>query len=504
MLIIYPPVAKPSEPPAGAALLAGTLQAHQHQCAVVDLNIEGLLYLLTKAQNGTDNWSKRAFKNRNKNLADMRSKTLYTSLPRYQKTVLELNRLIEKYGNKETTASLANYHDSTLSPLKSGDLHYSAEFPEENLFFSFFQQTIPALIEDHDPKFIGISINYLSQALTGFALLGCIKKIAPHIKIIIGGGLITSWMRSPFWKNPFKNLADFSIDGCGEKPLLDLLETPMTKPAIPCYDQFQLGKYLAPGFILPYSCSSGCFWNKCSFCPERAEGNFFTGKAAKQVHDDIIQLKKQTHPVLLHFLDNALPPAVLKTFNTELPGMPWYGFVRVTNHFLDEDYCRDLKKSGCVMLKLGIESGDQRVLDRMEKGIDLHSVSRALKNLHRAGIATYVYLLFGTPEENYAAAKKTLDFTAKHHQCISFLNLAIFNMPINTGIKSFLPTAQFNEGDLSLYTDFSHPHGWNRKKVRTFLDREFKRNHSIKKIIQRDPAIFTSNHAPFFQNVSNE
>ena len=57
------------------------------------------------------------------------------------------------------------------------------------------------------------------------------------------------------------------------------------------------------------------------------------------------------------------------------------------------------------MLKLGIESGDQKVLERMEKGIDLDVASRALKALREAGIATYVYLLFGTPGESRQEAR---------------------------------------------------------------------------------------------------
>ena len=40
------------------------------------------------------------------------------------------------------------------------------------------------------------------------------------------------------------------------------------------------------------------------------------------------------------------------------------------------------------MLKLGLESGDQGVLDQMEKGFDLGEASLSLKSLKRAGIAT--------------------------------------------------------------------------------------------------------------------
>ena len=95
----------------------------------------------------------------------------------------------------------------------------------------------------------------------------------------------------------------------------------------------------------------------------------------------------------------------------------------------DDDFCLALKKSGCVMLKLGIESGDQEVLDQLNKGIDLPTASAVLKSLKRAGIATYVYLLFGTPPESKENAIKTLDFAIEHRDCIDFLNLAIFNLP---------------------------------------------------------------------------
>ena len=150
------------------------------------------------------------------------------------------------------------------------------------------------------------------------------------------------------------------------------------------------------------------------------------------------------------------------------------------------------------MLQLGIESGDQKVLDSEHKGIDLEVVSLALKSLKKAGIATYVYLLFGTPSESQEEARKTLAFTVQHAREISFLNLAIFNLPIYGQEAQELETRMHYDGDLSLYADFHHPRGWHRTRVRQFLDKEFKRHPAIAAIIRRDPPIFTSNHAPFF------
>ena len=112
------------------------------------------------------------------------------------------------------------------------------------------------------------------------------------------------------------------------------------------------------------------------------------------------------------------------------PGVPWYGFARADRQLADPEFCRRLQQSGCLMLKLGLESGDQGVLDAMDKGIELALVSRVLDALKQAGIATYVYLLFGTPAESIDEARKTLAFIAHHHEAVTFLNLAIFNMPI--------------------------------------------------------------------------
>jgi radical SAM superfamily enzyme YgiQ (UPF0313 family) len=150
------------------------------------------------------------------------------------------------------------------------------------------------------------------------------------------------------------------------------------------------------------------------------------------------------------------------------------------------------------MLKLGLESGNQKVLDSMQKGIDLQTASNALKALKKAGISTYVYLLFGTPPESYKEAVSTLEFISRHADAIGFLNLAIFNMPACGPGTTGLRTSSFYEGDLSLYSDFEHPLGWDRKSVRRFLDEEFKKDRDVSLILKRTPPIFTSNHAAFF------
>lgn len=498
MLLIYPPAAKPCEPPAGIASLAGALRAAGSPCTLFDANLEGLLHLITTAEPAEDRWSRRAQRNMANNLDSLRSPALYASPARYRRAVADINRLLGLAGRRRNLdIGLANYQDR-LSPLKSCDLLRAADRPHENIFFPWFSVRLAAILEVTRPSFVGFSLNYLSQALTTFAMMGWLKERHPGLPIVLGGGLVTSWMSNPAWKNPFAGLADHLIAGRGETPLLKLLQREDPGHGYPDYSGLPQDAYLAPGFILPYSASYGCSWRRCSFCPENAEDTPYVPVSVDKALEDIRRLTRATEPSLVHFLDNAMSPALMQALIRERFDVPWYSFARVGGVLTDPGFCRDLRRSGCRMLKLGIESGDQSVLNAMDKGIDLETMAGALTALKTAGIATYVYLLFGTPSESLAQARKTMDFVARHHEAITFLNLAIFNMPVCSREAAGLETGGFYEGDLSLYTDFRHPMGWDRKEVRRFLDREFRRHPRIAPILRNDPPLFTSNHAPFF------
>jgi hypothetical protein len=500
MILVNPPVVKPCEAPAGIAKLAGALKRHDVPCTVLDANLEGLQSLLKKTPSRNDTWTKVASRRLPGNLELLTSPEGYDNFDRYKRAVMGVNRMLETEArSKEIRLSLANYTDPKRSPLRSADLIKAWKNPEENLFHPYFSKRLLGLLETHEPKVVGLSLNYLSQALCAFAMAGFLKQQSTSLKVILGGGLVTSWMSPPGWKNPFEGLVDLMVSGPGEKALLSFAGVSgKSEPGVPDYGDFPCENYFAPGFILPYSASSGCYWGKCSFCPENAEGNAFRPLPVHEVVRDLRVLSEKRKPVLIHFLDNALSPALLEILSEQPPGAPWYGFARITRELKDPDFCDALKRSGCRMLKLGLESGDQEVLDSLCKGIDLSVASAALKALKRAGIAVYVYLLFGTPEENLQAAERTLEFTVKHSDAIDFLNLAIFNLPVHSKQSEQVPAKDFYEGDLSLYKDFVHPRGWHRSAVRQFLDQKFKRHPAVAAILRKDPPFFTSNHAPFF------
>jgi len=470
---------------------------------LLDANREGLLHLLRSplpTENARDTWTRRALRNLQPNLRSIRDPVLYHHPDRYKRAVRDIGRVLARVSPPDKVVSLANYEDQGLSPLKSRDLLTAAEHPELNAFYPYFCSRLEGLFTSQKPMMVGISLNYLSQALTCFSMIGFIRRQFPGVKVILGGGLVTSWVKNPGWKDPFSGLVDHIVAGPGEYPLLSLLglHASERKPPRPDYSSLSQEDYLSPGFILPYSASTGCYWSRCAFCPEKAEGNPYLSVPVQQVVEDLRALGQATGPSLIHILDNAISPKLLGSLSENPVGVPWYGFARVSPRLADPDFCVALKRSGCVMLKLGIESGDQHVLDALQKGISLETASAVLKNLRRVGIGTYVYFIFGTPAESERSAEMTLEFTVQHSGCIDFLNLAIFNMPICEVHSPDVETRRFSEGDLSLYTDFVHPHGWDRRRVRLFLKNKFRRHPAVAGILNNEPPAFTSNHAPFF------
>jgi hypothetical protein len=499
LILIHPPVTKPGQPPTGIPRLKYVLKKHGISSTSIDANLEGLLYLLDQ----TTDLPKRASAAPAENLEYLRNGTAFTSINRYTKSIREINRILSSAEKAHGWhISLSDIKHPLFSPVRSQDLINQSIHPEINPFYIYYRDQLIPKIAESNPEVIGLSIVYLSQALCAFALAGMLRQSFPDKKIILGGGLISSWMSNPNWDNPFEELGVDCVRGPGENVLLNLFNKTM-KPdlsGVSDFSDFPVDQYLSPGFVLPYSTSSGCYWKKCQFCPETHEDQPFRSIPAEQVGKDLLASIHRTNPALIHLIDNAIPPAALRYFADHPFGVPWYGHVRFEKDLEDPDFCCALHTSGCRMLQLGFESGSQHVLDQMNKGLILENATKILKNLTRAGIGTYVYFLFGTPYETLKEARETIETILKHRDFIQWISPAIFNLSRFSPEAEMLKTRMFYKGDLSLYLDFEHPKGWHRKEVRDFFGKEFKTHPEIKKILRRTPPVFTSNHAPFFEN----
>lgn len=77
---------------------------------------------------------------------------------------------------------------------------------------------------------------------------------------------------------------------------------------------------------------------------------------------------------------------------------------------LSEETMKLLRKSGCYRLWIGAESGSQRILDAMSRGVTVAEVMQAREWCRRYQIEFGTYLMFGYPGEEMADVQATVDF----------------------------------------------------------------------------------------------
>lgn len=525
LLLIQPPALKPAEPPLALAILLSHLRQQGISCDAIDANLDAYLYLLEEAPRtpqaaaGTDTNLQRALKHRNHSLQLLRSPAGGHNFARYNTAVRYLNRLLALWNTTSEKLTLGDYQNADLSPFVPADLEALTGGAAQTLFHPYFCHELLPRIHAMQPQVIGISINYLHQALPAFELAGILRREFPHIRLVAGGGLITSWKETLQQNNLHFSAFDQLIFGPAEGALQKLMTKqhksvdqgtdPEVISFVPDFSFACSSDYLSPEPILPLTASRGCYWRKCLFCPEAATPvHPYCSFPPDDLPREMRRLADEHEIRYIQLTDNAIPVNMLKVLADnpqELQGLNWFGFVRFEKALEDPDFVMKLAQSGCRMLQLGLESGSQAVLDRLQKGIRLDAVERILDNLAAAGIATFVYIMLGTPGETEKDAEQTLTFLEKHADNIGFLNLSIMNMPRSSGLLANPKQYGISDTDsidtetpLALYQRFNSTSSWNRATARRFLKQKLLGSAKIRKIVNRTPPLFTSNHAVFF------
>jgi radical SAM superfamily enzyme YgiQ (UPF0313 family) len=90
---------------------------------------------------------------------------------------------------------------------------------------------------------------------------------------------------------------------------------------------------------------------------------------------------------------------------------PWYVSSRVNT--VDEKLLRAFKEAGCWAILFGAESGVQKNLNTLRKGITLEQTRRAVRAAKKAGLKVCLPFIFGIPGETYDEALKTIEFACE-------------------------------------------------------------------------------------------
>ena len=107
--------------------------------------------------------------------------------------------------------------------------------------------------------------------------------------------------------------------------------------------------------------------------------------------------------------------------------LKWSSLSRVNT--VDSNLLNRMKKSGCIEIKYGIESGSQRILDIMNKQITIDQIMDAINITYDAGISVKAFILHGFPGENIESTKETIELLEKIKSKVNRISLFNF-MPL--------------------------------------------------------------------------
>lgn len=91
--------------------------------------------------------------------------------------------------------------------------------------------------------------------------------------------------------------------------------------------------------------------------------------------------------------------------------LTWIASTRVGA--IDDEMAKMLKKSGCHMLRFGVESGVQEILNTVKKGIKVEQTIKDFELTHKYKIDTHAHCMIGMPGETEDTIKQSLDFVKK-------------------------------------------------------------------------------------------
>ena len=487
-LVLTPPVSTPSEPSAGAFLLAAGLAARDLDVGLLDLSLaffdralaagdlpaigvdRALSYLL-----GAHGYAPE----RHRSAAGTIHKQLggfSRPYPGWRLTLMDV-----------------------VTPVRVHDLDaLQVCLNDASPFAELWRDELLPVLERERPRQVVISIVYLSQLAASIDLVGFLERHG--VNAIVGGPLIESLNRTggglEALSKIFRRIEmgdGRSLIGRGsDERMLDRMGWPRL---------MYKGPYLSARPILPLSLSVGCYWDRCLFCPDRDAT--YTGISPRAIDALLAQMPdtlRAQRPVV-HLLDSAIPPALLRRF---LPiardhGVDFFGFARPTEHLRRRHLLRDAAESGCLMLQLGVEGGSGPLLDRFEKGIDPAESVAVLREAADVGIRTYVYLLFGLPGETEADRHATLKLIERNLDAVDFLNLSLFNLPshcdlITRATEFDIELGSFPDDALRFYRPFTCHGREPRADARRFLTTDFERHPRIREILLRTPRWFRPAH----------
>ena len=315
-------------------------------------------------------------------------------------------------------------------------------------------ENIKEKIQRKKPDIVGIANPFTSQVEHAIKVADIVKEIDSHILTVVGGphGTVV-----PLEFLEEAKSVDIVAIGEGEYTMLDIVRffegtkkiadvlgiahrienkvvlnyprpfnTKLDDLPYPAYHLVDMEKYLNPKMIeyrsfqkraLSMVTSRGCPFN-CSFCSVHLHmGKTFRAHSVDYVVDHIEYLVNKYHVKTIYFEDDNLTfdiqrfEAICDKIIKRDIKFQWETPNGVRADYLTLELLKKMKKIGCQSVFVGVESGDQYVLDNIiGKSLRLKNVVKFAKTCKKIGLRTGAFYIIGFPGETKENMKNTVDF----------------------------------------------------------------------------------------------
>ena len=330
----------------------------------------------------------------------------------------------------------------------AASLRNSGHSPEilDYLIEDFNQDSLFKNVQKFDLIGITSVSPHINNALN---LAHLIKENFPNKIIVLGGAHASLLPQETIQNNPF---IDFLIRGEGEKRIIQLIEYIQGKRKLkeldgitfkkdnkiiniqpkefiqnldnlpmPAYDLIPFKKYssyLQSQFqpTITMLTSRGCPFN-CIYCSKPVFGSSTRTRSPESILKEIIFLKENYNIKEIIFYDDTFTlekERIIKLCELIIENnikINWKCETRVNS--VDQKLLNLMKKAGCYMICYGIESGNQKILNILKKGITLEQIEKAIDITKKAKIKILGYFMIGIPEETKENIKETIAFAKK-------------------------------------------------------------------------------------------
>lgn len=390
ILMILMPEWAPEFPPYNTALLTAVAKRAGYETTALDLNIKAYRYLRHHVQTGImdfDPWD----------------------------------------GTREWKWLASNYYT---------DIHPFVE--------PLFNEHLNKICEN-PPDVIGFSQYYCNEEPIKY-MCKEIRKRLPHVKILIGGSNTHNQIGRLTEEAQKTKIYDYICNGEGEQIFLDILDEiencvtydevqirrqpeeqriNISNLPLPDYSHFDFNEYRFPNGVCS-QLSRGCT-AKCTFCEETHFWRYRQRQSIDAV-SEVEHLYYNYGTDVYWFIDSLVNGnvnelrAFVKAVAAKGLNINWTGYARCDGR-MDLEYFKDLAAGGCRMLNYGIESGSQKVLNDMSKGVTIKEMEQNLRDGATTNIGAFTNWLIGFPTEEHQDFADTMTFLWRNRNT-SIVNIA--------------------------------------------------------------------------------